>query len=118
MIEIAMSVIGESYLETKEQLIQEQQKTIRDVEEGQHAEEKFRGLLEAAPDAMVIVDEAGKIVLVNNQTEKLFGYRPDEILDHSVDMLLPQRFQMTHPGHRHDYFTAPRVRPMGVGLDL
>ncbi len=118
MIEIAMSVIGESYLETKEQLIQEQQKTIRVGEERQHAEEKFRGLLEAAPDAMVIVDEAGKIVLVNNQTEKLFGYRPDEILDHSVDMLLPKRLQMDHPGHRRDYFMAPRVRPMGVGLDL
>ncbi len=118
LIEIAMSVIGESYLEAKERLIQEQQKTIREGQERQRAEEKFRGLLEAAPDAMVIVDEAGKIVLINNQTEKLFGYRPDEILNQNVDMLLPQRFQMSHPNHRRDYYDAPRVRPMGAGLDL
>jgi len=118
LIEITMSVIGESYLETKERLIEKQQETIRYVEEGQHAEEKFRGLLEAAPDAMVIADEVGRIVLINNQTEKLFGYRPDEILNQNIEMLMPKRFQKNHPTHRRDYFSAPRVRPMGVGLDL
>ena len=118
LIEITLSVIGESYLETKERLIQEQRETIREAEERQRGEEKFRGLLEAAPDAMVIVNEAGKIVLINNQTEKLFGYRPDELLNQGVDMLLPKRFQKTHPNHRREYFDSPRVRPMGAGLDL
>jgi PAS domain S-box-containing protein len=67
---------------------------------------------------MVIVDEAGDIVLINNQTEKLFGYRPDEILNQSVDILLPKRFHKNHPSHRREYYSAPRVRPMGAGLDL
>ena len=67
---------------------------------------------------MVIVNEAGKIVLINNQTERLFGYGRDELLDQGVDMLLPKRFQMTHPKHRREYFNSPRLRPMGAGLDL
>jgi PAS domain S-box-containing protein len=78
----------------------------------------FRGLLEAAPDAMVIVDHAGSIVLVNSQTEQLFGYPREELLGQSIEMLVPERFRGHHPKHRDNYFSEPRVRGMGTGLDL
>jgi len=78
----------------------------------------FRGLLESAPDAMVIVDKTGAIVLINSQTEKLFGYPREELLGQSVEVLVPQRFRSLHPGHRNTYFAEPRPRGMGADLDL
>jgi protein-histidine pros-kinase len=91
---------------------------IRDITVRKQAEEKFRSLLEAAPDAMVIVDDQGSITLVNAQTEKLFGYSRSELLGKRVEMLIPDRYRSLHPDHREDYFTNPHVRPMGVGLEL
>ncbi|WP_269664857.1 ATP-binding SpoIIE family protein phosphatase [Streptacidiphilus rugosus] len=81
-------------------------------------EKTFRALLEAAPDAMVICDREGVIVLVNAQTEALFGYRRAELLGQSVELLVPQRFRHAHVGHRSAYVADRRVRPMGAGLDL
>ena len=118
LVEISLSVISESYLETKEQLISEQGTAIRGAVQREQSEMKFRGLLEAAPDAMVIVDESGTISLVNSQTEKLFGYSRDELLGKSVDMLLPERYRPKHAAHRTDFFSAPRARAMGAGLEL
>jgi PAS domain S-box-containing protein len=90
----------------------------RDINERQRADELFRGLLEAAPDAMVIVDEAGQIVLVNSQTEELFGYSRVELRSQPVETLIPARYRGAHPEHRARYAAAPRVRPMGAGLEL
>ncbi|WP_371658432.1 PAS domain S-box protein [Streptomyces sp. NBC_00280] len=91
---------------------------VRDVSERKAAEERFRALLEAAPDAMVIVDDTGIIRLVNAQTEALFGYRRDELLGRPVDLLVPERFQANHGRHRDGYITNRQVRPMGAGLEL
>ncbi|GGY14754.1 PAS domain S-box protein [Streptomyces anandii] len=82
------------------------------------AEERFRGLLEAAPDAMVIVDDTGTIRLVNAQTEALFGYRREELLGHPVELLVPHRFRAHHTRHRDAYSANRQVRPMGAGLEL
>lgn len=86
--------------------------------EEQAAEARFKGLLEAAPDAIVIVDAAGKIVIANTQAERLFGYECSELLGQSIEMLLPEQLRVLHERHRDDYHHKPSTRPMGSGLDL
>jgi diguanylate cyclase (GGDEF)-like protein/PAS domain S-box-containing protein len=82
------------------------------------SEEMFRALLESAPDAIVIVNDEGEIVLVNAQTERLFGYPREELFGMRVEMLVPDRFRGAHAGHRSGYSTDPHARAMGEGLEL
>ncbi len=82
------------------------------------AEAQFRGLLEGAPDAIVIVDEAGAIRLVNAQAMRLFGYQREELIGKTLELLVPTRDRATHAGHRDAFFASPSTRPMGVGLEL
>ena len=118
LLDTTMSVIGDAYLETKQQLIREQEETVRDAVRQKQSERRFRGLLEAAPDAMVIVDQEGAIIAVNAQTEKLFGYEREDILGKHVENLVPTRFRDIHPFHRNQYVKNPRARPMGADLEL
>ena len=118
LIDIAMSGIGEAYLEMKQQLIREQEAAMQDAIKKIQNEKIFRGLLEAAPDGMVIVDPEGTIIMVNAQMEKLFGYSRDEVVGQRVEMLVPARFKDIHPFHRGQYAKNPRARPMGADLEL
>jgi PAS domain S-box-containing protein len=92
--------------------------TARDVTESRTIELQFRTFIESAPDAMLLISGAGMILLMNSQTEHLFGYRRDELLGEAVEVLVPERFRGSHPGHRSTFFREPRLRPMGQGLDL
>jgi PAS domain S-box-containing protein len=91
---------------------------VRDITDRKRADQKFRALLESAPDAMVIVGRDGKITLVNSQIERLFGYQRSELLGQPVELLVPERFRDRHPGHRSLFFAQPQPRSMGAGLEL
>ncbi len=86
--------------------------------EAQAADAMFRGLLEAAPDAMMIARSDSTIALVNGQLHRMFGYEREELLGKPVEILVPDRFRGIHLQHRERYFGEPRTRPMGAGLDL
>jgi PAS domain S-box-containing protein len=86
--------------------------------ERKQAENKFRRLVEYAPNAIVMVGPQGDIVLLNSQAENLFGYKRDELIGRSVETLVPQRFRNQHPAYRTGFSTRPRARPMGAGRDL
>jgi PAS domain S-box-containing protein len=82
------------------------------------AEDRARALMNSAPDAIVVTDQNGRIVLVNNRTESLLGYSREELLGKPVEILLPERLRAGHSGHRADYMRAPVLRPMGANLEL
>lgn len=81
-------------------------------------EQRFRAMFESAPTAMVMIDADGAIVLVNAQTEKVFGYGREQLLGQPIEMLIPQRFRAAHPGMRSGFFAGPKARQMGSGREL
>jgi protein-histidine pros-kinase len=91
---------------------------LRDASVKKREDGLFRGLLEGAPDAIVIVDEDGQIQLVNAQVERLFGYERDDLVGKSIEVLMPERFRGMHKAFRHGYVHDPRTRPMGLAGDL
>jgi formate hydrogenlyase transcriptional activator len=82
------------------------------------SEQRFRALFEFSPDAIIVIDEQGRITEVNAQVEKFFGYKPSELNGQAVEILVPERFRNIHPNHRHQYGAHARTRPMGIGLEL
>ena len=90
----------------------------RDLGDRKWAAAQFGAFLESAPDAMVLVDRQGRILMVNAQTERLFGFDRSELLGHPVEILVPKRFADRHPPHRQGFLADPRVRPMGAGMEL
>jgi len=103
------------------QYIIHSQKDITDAKalrDARQVESRYRGLLESMPDAIVMANSTGHIVLVNSQAERLFGFEPRELLGKPVEVLLPNRFRGGHVAHRAQYFVQPRTRTMGAGLEL
>jgi two-component system sensor kinase FixL len=84
----------------------------------QVGEERFRRVVEAAPNAMIMVNQEGQITLANQQAEKTFGYPREELLGRPIEMLVPERLRSGHQGFRHDYLCDPQARPMGAGREL
>lgn len=82
------------------------------------SDEEFRAFVELAPDAVVLVDGGGTVLLANAQVEAMFGYDRRELLGQRVEVLLPERYRAAHIAHRERYLAAPRTRPMGAGLEL
>jgi PAS domain S-box-containing protein len=92
--------------------------SVVDITERKRAVEQFRQAIEAAPTGMLMVDSSGRIVLVNAQVERLFGYVRAELIGQAVEMLVPERFRAAHPGSRLSFFGSLQARPMGAGRDL
>src|SRR5258706_4891091 len=90
----------------------------REITDQKLDDERFRLAVESAPNAIIMVNQAGNIILINSQAEKYFGYQRDELIGESVDRLVPLRYTAIHPGHRTDFFSSPQMRSMGVGRDL
>jgi PAS domain S-box-containing protein len=91
---------------------------VRDLSERRAMEEKFRRFVESSPDAVVIADHDGKIIVINTQTEKVFGYSRDELLGQSVEMIVPQPLLDRGPANHALFFASPKVQVMGAGLGL
>jgi len=92
--------------------------TVRSIDSADDSEAYFRHLLESAPDAMVTIDDQGKIAIVNGQAVDMFGYDREAMLGQPIELLLPDRLHETHVSHRKKFMTVPRLRPMGAGLAL
>lgn len=92
--------------------------SIIDITERKRAEERFRLVVEAAPNAMILIDRQRRIVLVNQRTENLFGYVREELLGQPIESLVPERARAVHPAHVDSFFSDPKVRAMGAGREL
>jgi PAS domain S-box-containing protein len=91
---------------------------IVDITDRKRLEARFRATVDSAPMGMIMVDSAGTMVLVNEETERLFGYERNELLSRKVETLIPERYRPRHPEVRTQYMTSPESRRMGAGRDL
>lgn len=82
------------------------------------SEEKILKILEVIPDAALIINQEGFIIIINTQTENLFGYQRNELIGQKVEILIPEPYRSRHPQHRINYFNSPRKRPLGSGMAL
>jgi len=110
-----LRVPEESYRDTEGFPVQKEETVLARPEGAGSAFEQF---LEFVPDAVIGVDGDGKIVLVNQQAERLFDHSRESLIGEPVELLVPERFRNTHPGHRNNYFAEPRTRAMGAGVEL
>jgi PAS domain S-box-containing protein len=92
--------------------------SIIDITERKRVEERFRLIVESAPYAMILVNDQGKIIFVNNETEKLFRYTPNQLVGNPIEMLIPMRARGMHPQYREAFHRKPKMRAMGEGLEL
>ncbi|HEV8358268.1 MAG TPA: PAS domain S-box protein [Gemmatimonadales bacterium] len=92
--------------------------TVVDQSARKRAEDRFRAAVESSPNGMVMVDGTGRILLVNREVERLFGYSRDELIGRSIEALVPERFRGRHPGFRAAFFSTPQARSMGAGREL
>jgi len=90
----------------------------RDISDRVRAEERFNAVVESSPDAVVCADADGRIVLLNNETRRMFGYTGDDLVGEQIETLLPERFRARHSAHRNGYLADPHGRAMGLGIDL
>jgi PAS domain S-box-containing protein len=112
------NTMAKEIFEAEALLAKQKQDLEAQVMERRQSEVRFKGLLESAPDAMVIVDHVGHIVLANKRAQDLFGYDVEQIVGQPVEMLMPEASHQRHRQHRNDYFVDPQTRPMGVGIEL
>ena len=91
---------------------------IVDISSRKRLEERFRQVVESAPNAMVMINRQGLIEMVNAQAERVFAYDRKDMLGKSIEMLVPERFRKNHPNLRGSFFGGPVSRPMGAGRDL
>lgn len=90
----------------------------KDITYSKQADERFRLVVEASPNGLVLLDAEGRMVLINSTSEEIFGYTREELIGQTVEMLVPELFRSGHPGHRAEFFAAPLARPMGSGREL
>lgn len=99
-------------------LTKQKQEALKIMQDTLKAEERFKLVIEAAPNAMIMVNQRGQITLVNRQTETLFGYSRNELSGQLIELLIPERYRAHHPNHRNAFFSRPSTRSMGAGRDL
>lgn len=105
-------------LRDEQGVLQGYAKITRDITLRQRMEDRFRRVVEYSPSAIVMINQAGHIEMVNTQTERMFGYIRSEMMGQAVEFLLPQRFRDRHPGMRRAFYDNPSPRPMGAGREL
>ncbi len=129
LVSVLVSVVTYSFTRRREILYEEVEFRTRELSEAnreleaqmverKRTEERFRRLLEATPDPMIITRQDGMIAFINQQTETAFGYSQDELVGKTIELLVPRRYHPQHVQHRTDYFAHPRTRHMGKGMEL